>query len=90
MAAGDPGAYLAGLVAGLHAGYAARCREEAAVWQEESSRQVWVGGSFWERPTAAERRTERETIMREAHRAGLHDHRPIMCPWCNGRYEGDS
>lgn len=87
--AGDPVAYLAGLVAGLDAGYAARCREEAAAWQEQSAARVFVAGQFWDRPTAAERRAERESIMHEAHDAGLHDHRPIMCPWCNGR-EGDS
>ncbi len=83
MVAGDPlwaYAYVAG--------YAARCREEAAAWQEESAARVFVAGQFWDRPTAAERKTEREAIMREAHTAGLHDHRPIMCPWCQRK--GDS
>lgn len=73
-----PAAYLAG----AQAGYAARCGEEAAEWQEESARRVFVAGQFFNRPTAAEQRAERESIMREAHEAGLHEHRPRMCPLC--------
>jgi hypothetical protein len=69
-------------LAGLQEGYAARCREEAERWQTEAAVRVFVGGQFWERPLASDLRDERESIMREAHAAGLHEHRPRMCPLC--------
>lgn len=74
--------FAAGLMAGLELGYSARCREESESWREESAPRVFVGGQFWERPTAAELRHRREVILREAHKAGLHDHRPRACPMC--------
>jgi hypothetical protein len=76
--------YGLGLQIGYTMGYDARCQEEAQAWQSESSARVFVDGQFWERPTAAEQRRERERILIEGHRAGLHEaiNRGQICPLC--------
>jgi hypothetical protein len=74
---------LAGYIAGLQAGYAARCREEADEWEEETSHRVYLSGQFYDRPTAAERLAEREATLREGHAAGLHDVPRPACPLCS-------
>jgi hypothetical protein len=74
---------LAGYVAGLGAGYAARCREEADAWAaEQATPRVWVAGEFFNRPTAAERLAERRATLIEGHAAGLHHLRRPACPTC--------
>jgi hypothetical protein len=77
---------LAGYIAGLQAGYAARCREEADEWEEETSHRVYLSGQFYDRPTAAERLAEREATLRQGHAALLHLGRVVLaCPLCRSR-----
>jgi hypothetical protein len=73
-------------IGGLIAGYAARCREEADEWEEESAARVYVRGQFYDRPTAAERLAEREATLRQGHAALLHVGRIVLaCPVCRMR-----
>jgi hypothetical protein len=70
--------------AGALDGYGARCREEATEWQDQTSHRVFVSGQFWERPTAAAQRDGRQSVIREAHEAGLHGAGVRGCSWCAG------
>lgn len=77
----DRPAWLTWYAAGVAAGYASRCAEEAEAWQG----QQWVfsAGQFFNRRTAAELRDERIAVLIEAHEAEFHDDRPAVgCPRC--------
>lgn len=72
---------------GFEAGYSARCREEVESYLRvvESGRQVYdnVIRDLINLPSAAERKAQREAILREAHAAELHAGRPAYgCPVC--------
>lgn len=69
-----------GYKAGWEAGRAAVRLEINEAWQNVT--RVFSASDWADVPTAAERKAEREMVLRQAHDAGLHDKQVMSCPLC--------